>query len=73
MLGKKKRKKMMMKEESRGAIAGGDVSVEMGGDVEIVEGEGGFLTEDEDEGIQSPVMMSPTGSLMGDEVEEEIE
>ena len=69
MLGKKKRKKMM-KNQSQGAIAGEDVGNERVEDMEIEEEEGGNWAE---EGAESPVMMSPTGSLMGDEEEGEVE
>ena len=72
MLGKKKRKKMK-KDQSQGTIAAEEISNEMVEDVGMEEEESRFWAEEGAEGLESPVMMSPTGSLMGDEEEGEVE
>ena len=73
MLGKKKRKKMMRKEKSQEAVTGGGDSDERVGDMELEEEGGEELAEEELEGVSSQVMLSPIGSVAGDEDEGEVE
>ncbi len=87
MVGKKKRRKEKMMGKKHGATAGQGVSVEglgeevgalgLGqdeeGDGRMEEEEGGVLSEEEFEGFESPIMMSPVGSVVSDGEEEEEE
>lgn len=81
MVGKKKRKGKMMGKKQR-ATADQSVNVEglrdevdaLGlGEEEMEDQDGGVWLEDEQEfeGFESPVMMSPTGSVIGEGQEEE--
>lgn len=84
MVGKKKRKKGMTVGGNQGATADGGGIGEGLGNEEMDEEEGGVLLEEEHQGSQSPIMMSPggsqspvvmspVGSVGGDEGEEEEE
>ena len=81
MVGKKRRRGMMMREE-QGATAAQSVGAEglrdedgaLGrGEEEMDVEDGGVLLDEEEEfeGFESPVMMSPGGSVIGDGEEEE--
>ena len=87
MVGKKKRRKEKMVGKKHGATAGQSVTTEgLGDDVgalglgedeevekEMEEEDGGVLLEEEFEGFESPAMMSPVGSVVGDGEEDEEE
>ena len=73
VLGKKKRKKGKMMATKEGATAGLEVSDE---GIEDAVGRMGLGEEkemEEEEGIHSPVMLSPRGSMMGEGDEEDVE
>lgn len=73
MVGKKKRWKLKAVGENQGATACEGVFGEGLGDEEIDEEEGGVPVEEEFVGFDSPVMMSPSGSVGDDGGEEEEE
>lgn len=73
MVGKKKRWMLKAVGENQGATAGEGVFGEGLGDEEIDEEEDGVAVEEEFVGFDSPVMMSPSGSVGDDGGKEEEE